>query len=133
MPSATYTRIWRAIRKREPLSFFYERKYREAQPIILGYSAKGREVMMAYQTAGETSPNRKLPGWRCFDLADVRAIKSRNGNWLEGGSHKQDQTCVRFVDVDVNIPDTLVRKAPLRFGSPELRPPRRQNASSGPA
>ena len=30
-----------------------------------------------------------------------------------------------YVDVDVNIPETLTRERPLAFGSPELRPPRR--------
>ena len=37
---------------------------------------------------------------------------------------KQPQACVRFVDVDVNIPETLARSEPLSFGSPDLRPPR---------
>ena len=37
----------------------------------------------------------------------------------------QDKTCIQFVDVDVNVPDTLKRRQPLTFGSPDLRPPRR--------
>jgi hypothetical protein len=82
MPSEAYIRIRRAVRSREPLSFSYQGKYREALPIILGYSADGREALMAYQTAGETSPGRELPGWRCFYLAEVRDIKARKGGWL---------------------------------------------------
>jgi hypothetical protein len=38
--------------------------------------------LMAYQTAGETSSGRKLPGWRCFYLAEVRDIKACKGGWL---------------------------------------------------
>ena len=82
MPSGSYVRIWHAVRNREPLSFFYQGKYREALPIILGYSAEGREALMAYQTGGETSRGRELPGWRCFYLAEVRDIKARKGGWL---------------------------------------------------
>ena len=82
MPSEPYIRIWHAVRSREPLSFSYQGKYREALPIILGYSADGREALMAYQTAGETTPGRELPGWRCFYLAEVRDIKGRKGGWL---------------------------------------------------
>jgi hypothetical protein len=32
---------------------------------------------------------------------------------------------VQFVDVDVNISETLIRGQPLPFGSPALRPPRK--------
>jgi hypothetical protein len=45
---------------------------------------------------------------------------------FEGDSHKQPQTCVQFVDVDANIPDTLTRNQPLPFGSKSLRPPRKK-------
>jgi hypothetical protein len=82
MPSQQYQRIWRAVRNREPLSFSYGGKFREALPIVLGYSSDGREAAMVYQTAGQTSPGRDLPGWRCFYLTDVRDIKSRKGGWL---------------------------------------------------
>jgi hypothetical protein len=82
MPSDHYRRIWKAIRNREPLSFSYRGKYREAQPVILGYAADASEALMAYQTGGQTSPGNTLPGWRCFYLKDVRDITSRKGGWL---------------------------------------------------
>ena len=82
MPSASYRRIWQAVRNRESLSFSYRGKDRKAQPVILGYSSDGDEALMAYQTGGQTSPGKTLPGWRCFYLADVRDIKSRKGGWL---------------------------------------------------
>lgn len=61
MPSQCYRKIWHAVRNREPLSFSYRGKSREAQPIILGYAADGRETLMAYQTGGQTSRGRRLP------------------------------------------------------------------------
>jgi hypothetical protein len=124
-PSQNYTFIWRAVRRRQPIAFLYTGKPRTACPIVLGYSANGREALSAYQVAGETSGGRALPQWRCFYLDGLGELETAESAWREGDSHRQPQTCVRFVDVDVNIPETLTRPEPLPFGSPQLRPPRR--------
>jgi hypothetical protein len=126
MPSQLYTLIWRAVRRRQRIVFRYNDLPRECCPLILGYSKAGDEVVSAYQVAGETSGNKKLPEWRCFRVETMHDAKTKAGEWLEGGSHTQAQTCVQYVDVDANIPETLTRKAPLPFGSPLLRPPRRK-------
>jgi hypothetical protein len=123
MPSKAYRLIWRAVRRRARLAFYYRDLPRECCPAVLGYAADGREAVFAYQYAGAS--NGQLPQWRCFSVAEIRDLRSSSGPWYEGTSHSQPQTCVRFVDVDANIPNTLTRKAPLPFGSPELRPPRR--------
>jgi hypothetical protein len=106
--------------------------YRQAThglPIVLGYSANGREALSAYQVAGETSGGRALPQWRCFYLDGILELETAHAAWREGDSHRQPQTCVGFVDVDVNIPESLTRPESLLFGSSELRPPRRTRRS----
>jgi hypothetical protein len=123
-PSSTYTTVWQALRQRRQIVFSYHGKPRAACPIVLGYAADGGEALSAYQVGGESSGGRPLPGWRCFRLAEIADLEMRDGEWREGDSHKQPQACVRFVDVDVNIPATLTRPEPLAFGSPELLPPR---------
>ena len=125
MPSDAYTLIFQALRRREQLTFSYQGLPRECCPVILGYAADGREVLFAYQFSGATSSKTKLPQWRCFYVEGIGDLRSRAGAWLEGTSHTQAQTCVQFVDLDVNIPDTFTRDAPLPFGSPKLRRPRR--------
>jgi hypothetical protein len=127
-PSQTYKFIWQALRHREAIAFLYGGKARTACPIVLGYSADGREALSAFQVAGETSGGRPLPAWRCFDLTEMHGLKTTAAEWREGASHKRPQTCVRFVDVDVNVTDTLTRPEPLPFGSPQLRAPRRSKA-----
>jgi hypothetical protein len=124
MPSENYRQVWRAIREPKQITCVFEGRYREACPIILGYSANGRERALVFQIGGETSPRSKLPGWRSFNLADVQDLRVRAGPWAEGDSHKQTQSHIRFVDIDVNLPGTLTRSEPLAFGSPQLRPPR---------
>jgi hypothetical protein len=124
MPSNAYKLIFRALRQREQLMFSYQGLPRECCPVILGYTADGREVLLACQFAGATSSKTKLPQWRCFYIAGVRELKSRSGEWLEGTSHTQAQTCVHFVDLDANLPETLTRDLPLAFGAKALRSPR---------
>jgi hypothetical protein len=124
-PSRNYEFIWRAIHHRQPIAFLYRAKPRIACPVVLGYSADGREALSAYQVAGQTSGGRTLPAWRCFYLAEIRGLQAAGAAWGEGDSHRQPQTCVRHVDVDVNIAGTLTRTQPLPYGSPALRPSRR--------
>ena len=125
MASDAYKLIFRALRQREQLTFSYQGLPRDCCPVILGYAADGREVLFAYQFAGATSSKTKLPQWRCFYIAGIRDLRSRSGAWLEGTSHTQAQKCVHFVDVDVNVPESLMRDLPLAFGAKALRPPRR--------
>jgi len=125
MPSATYRLIWQALRQRRQITFSYHGLPRECCPVILGYAADGREVLFAYQFSGATSSKTKLPQWRCFYVEGIGDLRSRPGYWLEGTNHTQAQTCVRFVDVDVNVPDTLGADGPRPFGADAPRPPRR--------
>jgi hypothetical protein len=124
MASQNYAKIWRAIRERLQITCAYQARYREACPIILGYSAEGQERVLVFQIGGQTSAGSKLPGWRSFDLTGLSGLKLREGSFVEGDRHTRTQSLIRFVDVDVNIPETLIRPAPLPFGHPGLRPPR---------
>jgi hypothetical protein len=82
MPSVAYKILWRAVRERRQVTFVADKKYREAYPVILGYSAVGEETLFAYQVGGHTSPGNKLPGWRCFKVENVRDLTSHKGGWL---------------------------------------------------
>jgi hypothetical protein len=124
MVSQNYEKIWRAVRDRMQITCEYRARYREACPIILGYSVEGLERALVFQIGGQTSAGSKLPGWRSFDLDDLRKLRLRKGPWIEGDRHTRTQSLIRFVDIDVNIPETLKRLTPLPFGSPQLRPPR---------
>jgi hypothetical protein len=123
-PSTVYKQIWRAVRERKQIICTFDGKYREACPIILGYAADGSERVLVFQFGGETSPRSRLPGWRSFLLTKIHDLKLRDGRWVEGDTHRQTQSHIQFIDVDVNIPQTLTRPAPLPFGSPQLQPPR---------
>jgi len=122
-PSAIYRLIWQAMHGRQNIAFEYQGRPREGSPIILGYSDTGCEALKLYQTGGQSSQGG-LPDWRDFYLDQIRMLSMKAGEWREGTSHKHPQMFVKFVDVDINIPETLTRDEPLAFGSKELRPPR---------
>jgi hypothetical protein len=125
MPSAIYATMRAAIRARRPIICIYRDHARAVCPHILGYAKDGREAVFVFQFAGSSS--RGLPrdgAWRCFYLDEVRDMQAHDGPWRAGTGHSRPQQCVQFVDVDVNIPETLKRARPLAFGSAKLRPPR---------
>ena len=124
-PSTAYRIIWKAIRARKQIVCSYKNRPREVFPHILGYKASGEEAVFMFQVGGESSQPLPPGGdWRCFDLDGIADIQVREGSWRGGSRHRQAQTCIQFVDVDVNVPETLTRPQPLAFGSPALRPPR---------
>lgn len=125
-PSPLYRLIREAIRARKQITCIYKGCYREVCPHILGYKTFGQEAVFVFQFGGDSTS--KLPregNWRCFDLARVTDVQFRDGRWHSGTRHTKTQTYIQFVDVDVNVPETLKRRQPLAFGSPALRPPRR--------
>ena len=101
MPSATYALFRSAILREQQVVCSYDGRVRELCPHIIGINRQGEEVVLAWQFAGSSSG--KLPQWRCLKLAHVRDAATRTGRWHEGGSHRSQQTCVREVDLDVNI------------------------------
>jgi len=124
-PSTAYRIIWKAIRARKQIVCSYKNRPREVFPHILGYKASGEEAVFMFQVGGESSQPLPPGGdWRCFDLDGIADIQVREGSWRGDSRHRQAQTCIQFVDVDVNVPETLTRPQPLAFGSPALRPPR---------
>jgi hypothetical protein len=86
---------------------------RELCPVIIGHS-DGKEKVLAYQFAGDSSSRLPLGGeWRCLDLFEVADAELRDGPWYEGTGHGTEQTCVKEVDLDINIHVRKLR-APAR-------------------
>ena len=62
MVSQSYAKIWHAMRERMQITCEYQARYREACPIILGYSAEGQERVLVFQVGGQTSAGRHTTG-----------------------------------------------------------------------
>jgi general stress protein 26 len=124
--SESYRHIWQAVRARKQITLTYGGHYREACPHIVGYSQSGQAAVLAFQFGGTSSkPLPRSGEWRCFTIDKITDIQARDGRWHSGKGHSKTQPCIQYVDVDVNVPETLTHVEPLPFGSPALRPPRR--------
>lgn len=99
MPSANYEILFRAIQGKKPIRFIGKNRPREACPHVLGWT-NSRETLFAFQTGGQSS--NKLPGWRCFAVAEIKKIEELDSPWRSGTSHTQRHSCVKDVDIDVN-------------------------------
>jgi hypothetical protein len=114
MPSQAYQLFRQAVLTEKQVTCTYRGRYRELCPVIIGH-ADGEEKVLAFQFGGD-STSRLPPGgeWRCLFLAKVSNINLRDGPWHEGIQHQSEQTCVREVDLDINIHVRRRRSASLR-------------------
>ena len=103
MPSATYRLVRQAIQNEQQLTCLYRRHYRELCPHIIGWT-EGEEKLLAWQFAGETNSTLPPGGeWRCLKIAGMSDVKARDGRWHTGAHHRATQSCVREIDVDINV------------------------------
>ncbi len=103
MRSPIYRLFEQAIRQRKQVVCLYRGYRRELCPIILGHKTSGEEASLTFQFAGESGSRLPRGGqWRCLLLAEVSKAELRGGCWHSGSSHRQPQSCVHVVDLDVN-------------------------------
>ena len=103
MPSAAYRLFREAVLNEKQVTCSYLGRYRALCPVVIGHT-DNQEKVLAYQFAGESTSRLPRGGeWRCLDLAKVSDVRLRDGSWHEGAGHQSEQTCVREVDIDVNI------------------------------
>ena len=93
-----------AIRRRKQVVCRYGGYRRKLCPIILGHKKSGDEVALTFQFAGESRTGLPRGGeWRCLLLSEASEMRLRDGPWRAAGpSHRQPQSCVDIVDLDVN-------------------------------
>ena len=102
-PSGTYRLFARAMAQRKQIHCSYHGCRRELCPIVLGHKKDGTEAALTFQFAGESeTPLPPGGAWRCLMLAEVSDVELHDGPWHAGSSHRQPQTCVDIVDLDVN-------------------------------
>lgn len=110
MASATYRAVRGAIARRASLAVTYGGHERLLSPHVVGFGRDGGERALCYQYGGDTSsgPAVDQPAadrWRCFDLARMVVHAVLDGEHHTGPVARPDQTCVRLVDLAVELPD----------------------------
>ena len=107
MPSRTYELFAEAMAGRRPIACIYGGYPRAICPVILGHS-EGIEKALTWQCAGYGSKGAVRGQWKCLTLEEVSNAEIIDGEWRSGHEHRQAQSCVKDVDVDVN-PDSPYR------------------------
>ena len=105
MPGTRYRDWLNAIRNKRRVCYIYEGKPREGCPHVLGLDKDGAEKVLVYRVV----PGGSQPQWRCLFVAKTAIAGPALGRWLEASSHKQRNSCIADVHIDVN------REAEQRF------------------
>jgi predicted DNA-binding transcriptional regulator YafY len=105
--SAIHELIYDAILNKRLIRFRYQDKQRIVEPHDYGIQ-KGIPRLLSWQVGGQSSG--KLPGWRWFDVSDMRDIdvldKTFPGNReVSGKHHRWDEIFIRVA------PPSDVKKA----------------------
>ena len=98
MPSARYRLWFDAIRNKRRVCYIYQGKPREGCPHVLGLDKDGEEKVLVYRIV----PGGSQPQWRCLFVAETAIAGPALGPWLEASSHKQRNSCIVDVHIDVN-------------------------------
>jgi hypothetical protein len=92
----------RAILERKQITCTYKGAYREICAHILGHTARVEKTLV-YQFAGESTTTLPPGGqWRCFFVAEIKDVRTREGRWHTGSGHSKPQECVAELYIDVN-------------------------------
>ena len=98
MPSARHRDWFDAIRNKRRVCYIYQGKPREGCPHVLGLDRDGKEKVLVYRIV----PGGSQPQWRCVFVAEAVIAGPAHGRWLAGNSHKQRNSCIVEVHIDVN-------------------------------
>lgn len=101
---STYERLREAVLTRQQVWAVYQGLRRGFCPHVLG--TRGSELhCLGYQFLGESASGAILPSstdnWRCFVVDDLSEVSLREGPWFTAYNWDRRQTCVDWVDVEV--------------------------------
>jgi hypothetical protein len=106
--------------ERQQVLCLYQGYPRALCPAILGHT-KGQEYTLAYQFAGEASSGLPSEGqWKCLRIAEMTSVELRRGEWYSGTHHRERQSCVEVVDLDVNPGSPYQPRRALGVGARRL-------------
>lgn len=103
--ATVYDIINDAIVNRKTIVAYYKGHRRLMCPHALG-TKRGRRHALFYQFGGTSESGLSYDGspnnWRCLDIDDLRDVSSEPGTWHTARNHSRRQTCIDFIDVEVD-------------------------------
>lgn len=103
--ASVYEIVRDAIVNKKVVIATYDGYRREMCPHAIG-TKRGREQALFYQFGGESSsglgPDGSPYNWRCIQLDRLTEVSSRPGSWHTAQNHTRRQTCIDWIDVEVD-------------------------------
>ena len=100
----TYQLIRSAIEKKQQITAIYNGHYRELCPHAIG-TKNGKEQAMCFRFGGSGSKGPVIhdstDNWRCIEIAKLRDVAIRDGEWHTAANHSTAQTCIDSIDLEV--------------------------------
>jgi hypothetical protein len=101
--TTAYAILRGAIASRSQITCTYQGLIRHCCPHSIGYKDGIAHVLM-FQFAGQSKSGLPPGGcWRCLDVADLIGVVARPGPWFTRNDHRQRQTCIDQVDLDITM------------------------------
>jgi hypothetical protein len=104
----SYDLIRQAILEKKIVAAKYNGFVRIMCPHVIGKNKLGKEQALFYQFDGESSsrpiePDGSPVNWRCIEIAKLTEVSIQDGEWHSAPNHSRPQTCVAFIDVEVEV------------------------------
>ena len=100
----SYEKLKFAILNKKQVTAVYDGYYREMCPHTLG-TKNGRQSCLFYQFNGETSKGRvssqSAANWKAMFVNRLTEVTIQDGEWHTHERHSRSQTCVDYIDVEV--------------------------------
>lgn len=100
----TYQLIRNAIEKKQQITAMYNGHYRELCPHAIG-TKNGKEQAMCFQFAGTSRQGGitrdSTDNWRCIEIAKLKDVAVRDGEWHTASNHSIAQICIDVIDLEV--------------------------------
>ena len=105
MSTENYKALRQAMVDGRSVTLLYNGYYREVSPHVIGLK-NGQEKVLTFQFGGGSSSALPPGGqWRCMFLSEVSEIRLLDKPWQTGINHRQPQSCVDQVDLEVWVGD----------------------------
>lgn len=99
----SYDILKSAILNKQQVTCLYRGHVRSICPHVIG-TKNGKPQVLTWQFAGGSSSGLPPGGeWRCMEVAGITNALAQDGEWHTGGRHTKPQTCVDWVDVEVDF------------------------------
>ena len=99
----SYSLLFRAIQEKKQVTGFYDGRYREFCPHVLGAKENAGSHVLVYQFGGSSRKGPVYGQWKCMVVSKLSGVSLRDGPWHTDASKFREQTqrCIDTIAAQV--------------------------------